>query len=161
VILTMLYQAVKRLAGIFFNFLNFLLGGNLPPFGSVGMIVEKEHRFLVLEQQNGTVAFPGGFMRWSEHPEQTVIREGKEETGLQLRPIHIIGHYPKITKSIYCMSVITMVYHAEVISGELRKSIEGQPCWIHEGDLRDKLAPFHLAMFQDYLRYREASIHKA
>lgn len=155
----MLYHTMKRLAGIFFNLLNILLGGNLPPFGSVSMVVEKEHRFLVLEQQNGTVVFPGGFMRWNERPEQTVIREGQEETGLQLHPLHFIGHYPHITKSLYCMSVITLVYHAEVISGKLRKSIEGQPYWIHEDNLRDKLAASHLAIFEDYLRYREAKLN--
>ncbi|HEY4036572.1 MAG TPA: NUDIX hydrolase [Ktedonobacteraceae bacterium] len=161
----MLYQVLKRSAGIFFNFLNILLGGNLPPFGSVCVIVEREHHFLVVEQRNGTMVFPGGFMRWSELPEQTVIREGKEETGLQLHPTRIIGHYPKPTKCIDSMSVIHIAYQAEVISGELRKSIEGQPSWVNEEDLLDKLSPYYLTIFQDYLRHREqqdeSSIHKA
>jgi ADP-ribose pyrophosphatase YjhB (NUDIX family) len=151
----MLYQVLKKLAGLFFNFLNILLGGNLPPFGSVCVIVEREHHFLVVEQPNGATVFPGGFMRWHEMPEETAMREGKEETGLQLHPMHIIGHYPKPTKSLDGMSIIHIAYQAEVISGELRKSIEGQPSWISEKDLLDKLSPYYLTIFQDYLRYRE------
>jgi ADP-ribose pyrophosphatase YjhB (NUDIX family) len=160
----MLYYALKRFAGIFFNLLNILLGGNLPPFGSVTVIVEREHQFLVVKQRNGRVVFPGGFIRWSEHPEQAVIREGKEETGLELRPIRIIGHYARRARRIDRMSVITIVYQAEVISGELRKSIEGQPFWINEEDLLNKLPWHYRTTFQDYLRSHErqseASIHE-
>ena len=103
-------------------------------------------------------------MRWSEFPEQTVIREGKEETGLQLRPTRIIGYYPKPTKCIDSMSVIHIAYQAEVIGGELRKSIEGQPSWVNEEDLPAKLSPYYLTILQDYFRHREqqdkSSIHK-
>ena len=31
-------------------------------------------------------------MRWKEHPVQTVLREGKEETGLTLRVSDFIGY---------------------------------------------------------------------
>jgi len=151
----MLYQVLKKLAALFFNFLNILLGGNLPPFGSVCAVVEREHQFLVVELPNGAIVFPGGFMRWRELPEETAIREGKEETGLQLRPTRIIGHYPKPAKRLDGLSVIHIAYQAEVISGELRKSIEGQPSWISEEDLLKKLSPYYLTILQDYLRYRE------
>lgn len=103
-------------------------------------------------------------MRWRELPEETMIREGNEETGLQLHPTRIIGHYSKPTKSLDGMSVIHIAYQAEVMSGELRKSIEGQPYWMNEADLLDKLSPYYLTIFQDYLRYREqqkeANTHK-
>ncbi len=94
-------------------------------------------------------------MRWQELPEETVIREGQEETGLQLRPARLIGHYPKPTKCLEGLSVIHLAYQAEVVSGELRKSIEGQPSWMSEEDLLNKLSPYYLTILQDYLQYRE------
>jgi ADP-ribose pyrophosphatase YjhB (NUDIX family) len=151
----MIYHILKKLAGLFFNSLNILLGGNLPPFGSVCAVVEREHHFLVVEQPNGAIVFPGGFMRWQELPEETVIREGKEETGLQLCPARLVGYYPKPTKCLEGLSVIHIAYQAEVVSGELRKSIEGQPSWMSEEDLLNKLSPYYLTILQDYLRHRE------
>ena len=151
----MLYQILKKSAGLFFNILNIILGGNLPPFGSVCVLVEREHHFLVVEQPNGTIVFPGGFMRWQELPEETVIREGKEETGLQLSPTRLIGHYPKPTKCLDGLSVIHLAYQGKVVGGELRKSIEGQPFWISEEDLLNKLSPYYLTILQDYLQHRE------
>ena len=69
--------------------------------------------------------------------------------------MHIIGHYSKRARRIDRISVITIVYQAEVISGELHKSIEGQPYWINEEDLLNKLPWHHRTTFQDYLRSRE------
>ena len=129
------------------------------------MIVEKEQRFLVLEQRNGKAVFPAGFVRWKERPEQAVIREGEEETGLQLRPMRVLGYYPETSNHIDTMSTLCIAYQAEVIGGQLRKSIEGRPYWINQEDLPEKLSSTYLSIFQDYLRHREqqseASIHDA
>ncbi len=91
----MLYQAFKIFVVICFNLLNMLLGGNLPPFVCVCMIVEEEQRFLVIEQLDGKVSFPAGFVRWKESPEQAAIREGEEETGLQLRLLSKLRSLPR------------------------------------------------------------------
>ena len=160
----MLYEALKKFAASIFNLLNLLLRGNLPPFGCVCIIVEKEQRFLVIERQSGKVVFPGGFMRWSECPEQTVIREGKEETGLQLRPLRILGHFSASSQRMDRISTLDIVYQAEVIDGQLRKSVEGRPYWVNKEDLLEKLAPHYLNIYQDYLRYceqhSEVRLHK-
>ena len=159
----MLYQALKKIASIFFNVLNSLMAGNLPPFGCVCVIVEREKRFLVVEQTNGGVVFPGGFMRWRELPEQTLRREGQEETGLLIRAQDLIGYYPHVAKSISQMSTLTLVYRGEAVSGTLKKSMEGNPLWIAADELPGKLAPEYHRIFEDYLRYRtrhgEVDIH--
>jgi ADP-ribose pyrophosphatase YjhB (NUDIX family) len=149
----MLYQALKKFVGIFFTVLNFLMVGNLPPFGCVCVIVEREGRFLVVEQTNGRVVFPGGFMRWRESPEQTLRREGQEETGLLMREQGLIGYYPHIAKSIIEMSTLTLVYRGEVVSGTLKKSMEGNPLWISAEELLEKLSPEYHRIFEDYLHY--------
>ncbi len=42
----MFYSLLKKLVGIFFNILNILLAGNLPPFGCVCVIVEDQDKYL-------------------------------------------------------------------------------------------------------------------
>ena len=159
----MLYKALKKFVSVFFNVLNFLMAGNLPPFGCVCIIVEKEQQFLVVEQTNGSVVFPGGFMRWGELPEQTLRREGHEETGLFIRALDMIGYYPYAARGIGEMSTLTLVYRGEAVSGTLKKSMEGNPLWIAAAELPGKLAPEYHTIFADYLRYQtehsEVDIH--
>ena len=66
----MLYDLLKKCVSIVFNIVNLLLGGKLPPFGSAGVIVENEGRYLVVTLPHGKIVFPGGFMTWQEHPRQ-------------------------------------------------------------------------------------------
>ncbi len=153
----MLYKTLKKLVSLFFNLLNLLLAGNLPPFGCVCVVVEKEKQFLVVELIDGSIVFPGGFMRWHESPEQTLRREGQEETGLLLRAGNIIGYYPYATKSITQMSTVTLAYQGEVVGGTLKESMEGRPLWITADMLPEKLAPTYHTIFQAYLRYRSLS----
>jgi ADP-ribose pyrophosphatase YjhB (NUDIX family) len=150
----MIYKTLKKIVGLFFSMLNFLMAGNLPPFGCVCAIVEKEKQFLVVELIDGYVVFPGGFMRWHESPEQTLRREGQEETGLFIRAKDLIGLYPCTARSITQMSTLTMVYQAEVVSGTLKKSIEGRPLWIAADALPGKLASDYHRILEEYLRYR-------
>ena len=150
----MLYKTLKKVVGLFFNALNFLMAGNLPPFGCVCVIVEKEQEFLVVELADGSVVFPGGFMRWHEAPEQTLRREGEEETGLLIQARDIIGFFPYATQNMIQMSTLTLVYQGEVISGTLKKSIEGCPLWITADALQEKLDPTYHTILEEYLRYR-------
>ncbi|GAC1343889.1 MAG: hypothetical protein NVS2B12_40320 [Ktedonobacteraceae bacterium] len=138
---------------MFFNVLNFLMAGNLPPFGCVCVVVEREEQFLVVELADGRVVFPGGFMRWHESPEETLGREGREETGLLIRAVNMIGYYPHVTNRLDQMSTLTLVYQGEAVSGTLKKSMEGRPLWIAADALPEKLAPDYHTIFADYLRY--------
>jgi ADP-ribose pyrophosphatase YjhB (NUDIX family) len=150
----MLYDLLKIGVSVFFNTLNGLLGGNLPPFGSAAVIVEERDHYLVVELPRGRVAFPGGFMIWREHPKQTAQREAKEETGLLVRVGDLIGTYSSTSDSFTCMSTVSSVYAAEVMDGVLRPSIEGRPCWLDEEELRRRLTEHSRAILDDYLRYR-------
>ncbi|GHO86048.1 NUDIX hydrolase [Dictyobacter formicarum] len=150
----MFYYITKSLACICFNILNFLLGGNLPPFGCVCMIVEKDQQFLLIEQPGGILAFPGGFMKWRESPEQALIREGKEETGLELRPLDLVGFQPGISQGIHQMSTLTLIYQVEAIGGDLRPSSEGRPLWLSADELQKRLSPYYQSMLEQYKRYQ-------
>jgi ADP-ribose pyrophosphatase YjhB (NUDIX family) len=145
---------LNKFVGIFFNVLNILLVGNLPPFGSVCMIVEDKGRYLVVQRPEGKIVFPSGFMRWHEHPTQTVRREGKEETGLDLQVGEVVGYSSVVSSRFNRMSSLTLIYEAEVIGGQLHGSVEGEPYWLEESELRNKLDVQSRHMLDRYLRYR-------
>jgi ADP-ribose pyrophosphatase YjhB (NUDIX family) len=149
-----LYNAFKKCVSIFFNTLNALMGGNLPPFGCVSAVVEEQDRYLVVELPNGHITLPGGFMRWGEHPRQAAKREALEETGYLLEVGDLIGCYSCVSHKADRMSTITMAFHAKVVGGEPRGSIEGQPRWIDEQALHERLTSHCRGIFNDYLRSR-------
>ena len=146
----MFYRALKKSVGIFFNILNMLLKGNLPPFGCVCLVVQQNGHYLVVERPEGSLVFPGGFMRWKELSEQTAQREAWEETGLNLRIGNILGCYTTPSQGFTFMSTITIVHRAEVIGGELRSSIEGRPYWVDEETLRSRLEEHYHIILNQY-----------
>lgn len=153
----MMYALLKRLVGVFFNILNVMLAGNLPPLGTVSVIIEEDGRYLVIKHHSGNMAFPGGFIRWRESPSQAAQRETEEETGLRVQLNAMVGCYSMIDSGFDYMNTLTIVYHAEVIGGKLRGSIEGQPCWLNKAEVRSSLNTTYTAMLEDYLKTKELS----
>lgn len=151
----MLYDILKICVSVFFNLLNKLLGGKLPPFGSAFVIVERDGNYLAVELPRGRIAFPGGFMTWREQPTQTAEREGREETGFVLRAVELTGIYSYASTRLTRMSTVSFAYKGEIVGGELRKNIEGRPCWLSESELRRRLSPATLRVLDDYLQHQK------
>ncbi len=151
----MAYDWLKLSVCLFFYLLNKVTGNRLPPFGSACALVEQDGLYLVVELPRKRVVFPGGFMTWKERPEQTAEREGREETGLALRANELVTVYSTPAPGWRRMSTICFVYTAQVVGGELHKTTEGRPAWLNESDLRQRLTPEYLQMFDDYLRWRQ------
>jgi 8-oxo-dGTP diphosphatase len=149
-----LYQVLRKSVGFCFNCLNICLFGNLPPQGCITVIVEEQGRFLLLKRPNGTLVFPGGFMRWQEHPTQTALREFKEETGLQVTLRHVVACYSCTSKNFISMSTLIIVFCAEVNGGDMRGSVEGNPLWIEESDLLEMVDFRYGYMLNDYREHR-------
>lgn len=90
-------------------------------------IVEHEGRFLILRRLdinpmwNHKWEFPGGKIEFGETPEQACVREVKEETGLDINNLELLGlhtdywHLPD--KEIQVQLVI---YRAAYVSGEVK-----------------------------------------
>lgn len=55
-----------------------------------------------------------GFLEKGESPEEAVLREVKEETGLEATSVAFIGHYPFAQ-----MNQIIIAYHVEAKGGEI------------------------------------------
>ena len=65
------------------------------PGVGVGVIVKKGGNVLLLKRKNahgeGTWCLPGGHMEYGETPEQTAIRETKEEVNLEISNAKVVG----------------------------------------------------------------------
>lgn len=151
----LLYRMLKISVGIFFNILNLLLAGNLPPFGCVSIVIKDHDSYLVIERPEGGFVFPGGFMRWGEHPVQTALRECMEETGLELKVNEMIGCSSTTSDSFTRMSTLTVIYYAEVVAGELKNSIEGRASWRDEVELLEGLQMQQKGILEHFLQYYE------
>lgn len=150
-----LYTTLKRLVGIFFNLINMLMKGNLPPLGCATFIIEEHNNYLVVERASGELVFPGGFIRWREHPTQTAQREAKEETGFSIRVGAALGYYSVVSDETYCMSTLNITFVGYRIGGELHTSIEGKPQWCDEQTIRKAMNAYYASMLDDYLLYRQ------
>jgi ADP-ribose pyrophosphatase YjhB (NUDIX family) len=150
-----LYSFLGKLAGLTFNILNVCLAGNLPPLGSVGVIVEDQGRYLLIKRPGGLLVFPGGFIRWRERPTQTAEREFREETGLQVTLQHLVACYSHTGQNALSMSTLTLVFCGELRGGHMRASVEGQPCWVEESSLLEMIDVRYRRMLHDYRELRD------
>jgi 8-oxo-dGTP diphosphatase len=154
----LLYWMLGEAAGISFNILNLMLAGNLPPFVTVRLIVEEQGRYLAIEESKGYFSLPGGFTRWNEYPAQAAVRECEEETGLRVKLGDIVSQRATVSNRFDHISMLTITYQATIISGDLRGSTEGEPCWKSETELRDKMGSYSMQILEDYLCYQALQV---
>lgn len=91
--------------------------------------------------QQGMWSAPGGKMELGESPDECVIRELQEETGLtvndpQLRAI------VTVFDADYPIHWLLFVYRTEVFTGELITTEEGELRWIRLSDIDDYPRPY-------------------
>ena len=67
----------------------------------------------------GKWAVPGGFVNWDEAADEAVAREVREEAGIDVRPLKIIGVYSSPSRDPVRQTV-SIVFICEFRGGELR-----------------------------------------
>ncbi len=83
---------------------------------------------------------PGGFLELDEHPEQGAVRELAEETGLQIRPVELLGIYMD-TYGDGGESTLNLCYVAELLGGQPRPGSDvAQLAWFELGALPERVA---------------------
>lgn len=110
-------------------------------FMNMCMIQDGEY-VLALDKEgkhySGTT-FPGGHVEKGEFFTTSVIREVKEETGLEILDPKLCGIYHFYMDEIHNVGLIYKAYH---FSGELKDSEEGKVYWIKKEEYEKKeLAP--------------------
>jgi len=103
------------------------LGHITPKIGGDGAIFNDAGSILLMRRaDDGTWCLPCGWTEPGETPSQTVVREVKEETGLDVRPTKLVGLFRRPAGGAFGPhAVISVLYLCEVDGGALTCSSEG------------------------------------
>jgi ADP-ribose pyrophosphatase YjhB (NUDIX family) len=92
------------------------------PVPAVAVILQQNGKILLVKRKfaprAGDWSLPAGFIEWGEGPEQTAIREVKEETNLNIAVRDLYGVYP--AKDYPDYEILLLVYRGEILDGELQ-----------------------------------------
>jgi len=122
--------------------------------GAYAVCLDGDGAILLSRYTSGVWGLPGGGVEHGEHPEETVVREVAEETGLSVSVRYLIGIYSDVwpARAGRDVHALNVVYRAEVLAGELRHEVNGssdQAGWIPLVGLGD--VP-HTALLDEVLR---------
>lgn len=106
------------------------------PKVAAGVLAEKDHQVLLVrrlyEPHVGDWALPAGFVEIDEGPVQAALRELTEETGLIGKITGVVGTYH--VESDPRGSIVMILYHAQVVGGELIAGDDAQEVRFFEAD---------------------------
>jgi len=116
-------------------------------------IVRDGHVLLVKRAREpfaGMWAMPGGFQELGEHPSATAVREAKEETGIDIQLVNLLGVYVERMSDDDFRQVT--VFIADCAPGSVPHSgDDASACkWFALDGLPDSLLPFHRQRIVDF-----------
>lgn len=103
------------------------LGVITPKVGTDAAIFNERGEILLMDRVDETGwGLPCGFVEANETPEEGILREVREETGLQVEIRQLVGVFTRKPSAKYGpYTTISIVHLCEVVSGELTLSHEG------------------------------------
>ncbi len=124
------------------------------PFACDGILVENGRILLIKrakEPDLGKWAVPGGRIEENETAEQCLKREFREETGLEIEPVRLIGIYSDPARDP--RKIIGAAYIARKTGGELKPGDDaGEAKWFGLDSIPEELAFDHKKIIEDALR---------
>ncbi|SDK04442.1 NUDIX hydrolase [Nonomuraea jiangxiensis] len=85
-----------------------------------GVIIDDQGRALLIQRRdNGHWEAPGGVLELDEDITAGLLREVREETGLQVEPVTLTGVYKNMARGI-----VALVFRCKVVGGEPTTSDE-------------------------------------
>jgi 8-oxo-dGTP pyrophosphatase MutT (NUDIX family) len=115
---------------------------------------------VLLQQRsdNGFWNLPGGGLELGESVAEACVREVREETGLEVEVVRLIGVYsaPEITTMSYpdgrVVQYVTSLFECRVIGGQLEVDAESLSLdWFDPLALPEPFSPNHIPRLQDAL----------
>lgn len=103
------------------------LGHITPKVGTDAAIFNENGEILLMERADGSGwCLPCGFVEPNETPSEGIVRETREETGLEVKVVQLVGVFtrkPSLEMGIH--TTVSIVHLCEVIGGKLKTSHEG------------------------------------
>jgi ADP-ribose pyrophosphatase YjhB (NUDIX family) len=113
---------------------------------------------LIRRGDTGQWALPAGIMEMDETIADTIVREVREETGLEVKPVRLTGLYtdPDLQNMTYPngdqVHVVNATFECQVVSGQARPDgAEALEATYFPRDGLPTLRPGHLVRIQDAL----------
>jgi len=125
------------------------------PLLTVDAIIIHEEKLVLIKRKNppykGQFALPGGFVDIGETVEDAVIRETKEETGLDVKTVKLIGVYsdPKRDPRSHTVSICFIVR----CDGDIKAGSDAEDIALFDLDNIPKLAFDHSKIIEDAKEY--------
>ena len=133
------------------------LGMRTPLVAADGLIVIDDELVLIRRKFypfEGKLALPGGMVEYDERVEDAVRREMKEETGLDVEIVKLLGVYSEPGRDPRG-HVISAAYVLKRVGGELRSGDDAKAIELVDIDDIPDLAFDHNEIIKDFLKYRE------
>jgi 8-oxo-dGTP diphosphatase len=128
------------------------------PFPTVDVVIEMQGGRIVLVRRRNPPhgwALPGGFVDYGESVEDAAVREAREETGLEVRLLALIGVYSRPDRDPRKHTLSIAFIAAAQDEARLRAGDDaGETALFPTGDLPE-LAFDHRDILQDYVRIRQ------
>lgn len=124
---------------------------------SVDAVIIRDNTILLIkrgvEPYKGYWGTPGGYVSWDESTEETVAREVKEETGLDVTSTKLVC--VRSDPSRHPKQVINLVYLVEVADGQSKQGDDALEVKLFPLDaLPEQLAFDHAQNIQDAIKFR-------
>jgi len=96
--------------------------GYVTPKLAVGAVVgnEKGEILLIQRADSGIWLYPTGWCDMGYSPSEVVVKEVKEETGIDVEPVRIIAVIDGVRNQFTRVPLYSLVFHCRVIGGELK-----------------------------------------
>lgn len=119
-------------------------------------IVIKDSKILLVKRsidpESGKWALPGGYLSWDETTEEGVIREIREETGIDVKIVKLLGVYsgPHRVKT-EALQNVAIIYLTEPVSDKVASALDEveKVDWVNLDSIPE-LAFDHNKMIEDY-----------
>ncbi|MFI7691655.1 NUDIX hydrolase [Nonomuraea sp. NPDC049655] len=118
-----------------------------------GVIIDDQGRALLTQRRdNGHWEAPGGVLEPDEDITTGLLREVKEETGLQVEPIALTGVYKNMARGI-----VALVFRCKIIGGRLTETDETRAFrWVSANDVRELASEAFAIRVLDALQHGHA-----
>jgi 8-oxo-dGTP diphosphatase len=114
-----------------------------------GVVVRPDGLILAIKRaDDGRWVPPGGVLELDESPQDGVVREIYEETGIKVHPVRLTGVYKNMR-----LGVVSLAFRCEVIGGEIHTSSESTRVeWISVSDAVTSMPEARAVRVTDALR---------